>query len=489
MKFTAAAAVLASGNAEPSSSSMAGFPAHSVISNLRSNDQLLFSQAMSSLSLPSRRDDGDNNHRSLVMDNGSGDGRKRRGGKKPLRDFVDATRASNLRNLVESEQGPLDECDPREADVGVLSCEPGKYCLETRLALSNGLTESHLPPVTDKSLGGVCVQDTAISRNLQGNTTDYTTVIELVYGLCYGNISTDLGLTCDCSGVDVVAYKGRASCTSTPGCVDLFTLPCNTTITACGDRSISYDVTGPYTGTGTDCYSYTLDNTLVGEFVSCTSYVYAGSYIPASCSMTINDVTCSYCVPFNETSYTSFSCNNTAFPVYGDMSAPYDTLRIHALSYLLFNDTFPCPNGCNLCGDDMMYVAGTGNVTVDGLGSIRCDYLHYGGLIGLVPAEQCGPLSEVVIASCNCTMPLPPTVSPAPSASAAPTPVGTDTDSPVAGFPTFTPPGSTPQPGVTAPPATAPTSGTTTIRVQTFSMLGLVTAAVGIVAAVVAGTN
>jgi hypothetical protein len=97
------------------------------------------------------------------------------------------------------------ECDPylseEHADVGILSCGAGKYCMES----------------TDSSMGGLCVDNVATDRTLQvvGNKT----VFELAYDLCY---TTKLShYSCECN-MDLDAKSGMLSCVGSERCAELY---------------------------------------------------------------------------------------------------------------------------------------------------------------------------------------------------------------------------------------------------------------------------
>ena len=125
--------------------------------------------------------------------------------------WADVRKESVLRNLVASQPGPLVECDPH-ADVGVLSCGPGQYCLESHLVLGQWAgTSKILEAVAPK--GGLCLLNTTDSRRLQEEsvTTGLNTV-ETMFEICYGESSKFYD--CKCDDVDVEDYTGSV-------CLDL----------------------------------------------------------------------------------------------------------------------------------------------------------------------------------------------------------------------------------------------------------------------------
>jgi hypothetical protein len=220
MKFASAAASLA----DNAGSSLAFH--HAILGNLN----LLNGQQRSPPQVPS-----------TVVD--MRPGRVGRMNGRTLRAVAEAGREATLRKLIASEERTLLECIPQEslvevADVGVLLCGPGQFCLE----LNNG---------------GLCVPEDWFPEDWSpedwSNMTAppySTSIIEEMYEVCYGNFSTVYTLyTCECSGVDVELYTGSVQCNSTSYCIDTQSFPCNLNITYCNAPSFSYDVTAAYTGT------------------------------------------------------------------------------------------------------------------------------------------------------------------------------------------------------------------------------------------------
>jgi hypothetical protein len=387
-----------------------------------------------------------------------------------FRALAEAGREAALRNLVASGGDSLQECDPQEeqdwgagagADVGVLSCGPGRYCLETHLAAT--------------ALGGICVPDSissssSSSRQLQpgdGTLPNMTAppsvptnVLERVYDACYGSMNfTQLypEFTCECSGVDLELYTGYLQCNTNGFCIDEQTFLCNVTETFGDDTTFTYEITAPRTFTYARCVNYT-EPIVVS---ACSVNTYTGDPYLSSCSMQINGTTCSACGLAdcdytgggNVTTCIAFDCTNTDYPIEGYFF-PYSSLGFFIKLSLLANDTLPCEGGCNLCGDNGVYMTNQGNVTIDGYGDIPCYYIEYLAWIGQVPPDRCGPLGEAVFSECACAPPEGETMGPQDSATPSPAGAG-----PTEGPSMAAPEGETPGPQDSATPSPA---GTTT---------------------------
>ena len=175
---------------------------------------------------------------------------------KPQTSGGDAT-GSLLQNKVSAQQLALKECDPtsEDADVGILSCDPGQYC------------KSH----SDSSLGGVCA---AVARKMASK----------------GPCSANYPYKCDCSNVNSVTYSGQAVCEDIPyicypGCSD-YCVSLNVTITLTQGKKVLYE----------GCYNFTRPYPAI----------FCYTYDPSSynCVYSINGVNCRSCTS------THFDCTN-----------------------------------------------------------------------------------------------------------------------------------------------------------------------------------
>jgi hypothetical protein len=358
-------------------------------------------------------------------------------GERKVHTWAQRQRAQQLVNLVET-QKVLEECDPYP-DTGILSCGPGRYCIESALLpiTIDGTDE-------ETSLGGICVDETPNLANqhrlLQG--VNETSLIDDIAELCSGNTTNnDEYVSCDCVDIDVEAYSGSVSCSYTPLCGDLPNI-CQSNITFC--YSMTYDLTveAQYEGTGTLCYNFTSPET----FEYCYGVVYAGSPEPESCTMQAFGEQCNSC-GFTQVTYPGddtpqdcleFDCSNTQLGL-AETLCDYSVMEVVIADYLLYS-ALPCPDGCNLCGPDGYMTSPYANITLPTGEAYACGLLEIASLAGYFAGfepDLCSILPPLVEGPCGCET--------GPS-----TPGGGGTTEP-----------GTPTAPTTAPPATTPTTPTT----------------------------
>jgi hypothetical protein len=234
----------------------------------------------------------------------------------------------NLANSVVLEKAPHEECNPKAssvpngtADIGILSCGSGRYCVESE----------------ESTLGGFCVDDhhSFVSRSLQGNTT----VIENMAYACQNTATNG----CTCTGVDVASYTGSITCPYGQYCVDAPNV-CGDNVTVCYSSEYSLSVSAPDTGTAERCYSFTEPT----SFSYCYK-LFAAVAEAATCEMQIDGALCSTCTYNTTDGCKIFDCTNTPFE-YGGNSCDYSVPELEVSDYLLYN-FLPCPGGCSICGD------------------------------------------------------------------------------------------------------------------------------------------
>ncbi len=378
MKFAGAAAVLA-GKALPAEFSRL----EHVITTFKSQNQ-----------------DSGRAHRSLLGGGSTNGSNERMTGRDLKKGWADTRRESALRNLLASQPGPLEKCDPH-ADVGVLSCGPGRYCLESQLALGQWMGGRMLEAVAP--MGGFCVEDTVVSRRLQDANSTTLNEVESMYEICYGDSSAYYS-HCSCDGVDVEEYVGTLTCKTEPLCFDFQTYFCQTNVTICSSTSNTFIATAPETSTLTLCSYYTEPSVLSG----CTEYINTPSDLPVSCTMQVNGTDCNSCylalydVLDDPTYCPIFDCSNTAFPENNELCT--GTLPQSMIAFAFLNETLPCPGGCNLCGEGFMN--NPGNVTI-GDDEFSCYQVEFLAFLGSFTSAECETLADIFEEPCECPVPSP----------------------------------------------------------------------------------
>lgn len=467
----------------------------------------------------------------------------------------DHGRSARLRNLLGSAAAdhnnppPHDNefCDPHNnnnnnADehddvLGVLACGPGWYCAESdsggssippgpasgedevqgdnKGSNSNGDTPREQdPPAT--ALGGKCVKDNTrpgmaaagdvTHRQLQQDSSannNVTNLIEFMAYQCYDyppvGVSNDYNFSCDCQGVDEMAYSGISSCSiAVPLCTEYETFCGVENITQCLTFTRSLNVTGVEEYTTSTCTYYTSPETSS----SCTGLTFNGpeDEYASSCSLSVEGVACNSC-GFDKFDYLDdgnmisclvFDCSNTVFGEVGSFC--YGDLALQ-ISSVWFEEELPCEGGCYVCGDEGEYTDFYANVTVPGLGDIPCYILDFYAVGGLdFGAEFCNsPNRSIIEEQCGCavvgggdggdnlTSTTAPTGMPATKEDMSEPPVvGPETEGGGSA------PSTTPPTGSTGGAAATPTSGASTtvmIKTTTGLMLGLAAAATAYAAA------
>jgi hypothetical protein len=189
-----------------------------------------------------------------------------------------------LRNRASQKTAEV-ECDPTasDADVGILSCGLGKYCME----------------VEDSGLGGLCVEAADVERDLQVSEPaigDYCDPLSPRYG----------AYTCDCTNFDVASGTGSFECLfDEEYCVDPAYSICAIVV---GAADVAMD--GSYVAS--TCYDF------FKPYDQSTCFEYSST---GTCAIDFNGMQCNSCerVDFigdddvleNEYTCLEFDCTNT----------------------------------------------------------------------------------------------------------------------------------------------------------------------------------
>ena len=327
-----------------------------------------------------------------------------------------------------NEQAVLTECDP---NVGVLSCGHGKYCAES----------------VESSQGGYCTtQNGADVTNLPGRRRQQVvgrlSIIELADLFCNRPEETGLTVDCNCT-VDFASFSGEFSCYFGPDCTDITTGCEGESFPLCSTEQLDATMEGPASYSYTSCYTQTLPGTSE-QFSYCTDFSYSESTGPA-CDIEVEGVACNSCGiavgggdQYGENCEV-FDCTNTIAGYAGDRCGAFSdpALRSVVLVEYLYENRWPCADGCNLCGEGGRMTTGSNNFTypaqfLDTNVSIACYDLQYDALTGgLSQGDYCTNLPPLVNDVCGCVAP--PTT--APNSPPSEPPAGTPTDTPPTGTP------------------------------------------------------
>lgn len=304
-----------------------------------------------------------------------------------------ASRLLQNRLVAAAKKGDLgEECDPSSTAgmLGVLSCGPGRYCVESSRLVSGEMVEDGIPSTFTSSLGGFCVKDattdTGINhRKLQGDYywENATSTIGYVNYRCYNRPSENIsyGVSCECTGIDVEAYTGFANCSVTESFKDGYCFPwvktwCGDNITLCGSRWYNYNFTGPDEWAFTFCFA----NADPEGVSSCLTYTFSGLYWeehPTSCLLQVDGIDCNSCFLADydyygigiSSEYVVYDCSNTAQASegYSCVSAWFTFAGVD-----LAKEEMPCDGACMLCGERGGYITEGLSVTMSGLGEVDC---------------------------------------------------------------------------------------------------------------------
>jgi hypothetical protein len=358
-----------------------------------------------------------------------------------------------LKNILASQEGTF-ECDPAssDADVGLLSCGMGNYCMESQ----------------DSKLGGFCVESPmAFDRDLQDGISENYTDSDLTPTQYCNESSPYFGyFECDCDEFDVANNTGTISCdVEVNYCFGVYA--CNDT---CANLSITYSTDGEsyrytacydffspyeqrfcyyYTSSAlgtTDC-AISLDNELCtscntsslldpecGEFdcenvgmgISGNSCI-DGFYPPIvyDCFAGGSTTSCNIC-PFSDdplfpdASLGNYTCGELDAALGEELIDVYSCAVLQLFSYdVCCNSSTPEPFLCALCGADMGTTIPDGVVSILTQPDRTCAELEVAAAAGAITRLQCPLLQPFVPTPCGC-MPTTPTPAPIEGPTAAP---------------------------------------------------------------------
>jgi hypothetical protein len=251
-----------------------------------------------------------------------------------------------------------------------------------------------------------------------GNSTT-ATFLDALLDLCYpaeGGTVDSAATSCTCSDVDRTAYSARVSCTYSTECRDVAS-PCEDNdeiVNVCFEMTYEVRVTAPYTSRARSCYEVTTPFLLTYCYES-RSYVGSGYVDPyTSCDINIDGVSCNYCYSTSITDdygYTNYctilDCSNT--PLQSLAGQHYGTFCDEGLIDAVIaahvaNRSFPCSNGCNLCGaGGHMTDQGANWITAGSTYTSTCYETQYHALSGgFSGTPYCSTLMASIKDVCGC---------------------------------------------------------------------------------------
>jgi hypothetical protein len=186
-------------------------------------------------------------------------------------------RSSGL--LTNINKQTLKECSPSSsgqshADVGVLSCGLGRYCLES----------------SDSSTGGYCVSNKSqMPGRRRQQVVGRMSIIELADLFCNRPEETGLTVDCNCT-VDFSNFSGEFSCSFGPDCTEVLNGCAEETIPLCSTEFLDATLVGADSYNYTSCYTQLLP--LSNEqFTYCTDFGYTKTDGP-TCDIEVEGVRC-----------------------------------------------------------------------------------------------------------------------------------------------------------------------------------------------------
>jgi hypothetical protein len=169
----------------------------------------------------------------------------------------------------------LEECTlSSTADVGILSCGLGKYCVES----------------SDSPTGGYCVSNNSrMPGRRRQQVVGRMSILELADLFCNRPEETGLTIDCNCT-VDFSNFSGEFSCYFGPDCTQVLNGCAEETFPLCSTEQVDATLVGVDSYSYTSCYTQFLP--LSNErFTYCTDFGYTATDGP-TCDMEVEGVPC-----------------------------------------------------------------------------------------------------------------------------------------------------------------------------------------------------
>jgi hypothetical protein len=281
-----------------------------------------------------------------------------------------------LKNTPNSEEN-FQQCDPEaeDADVGVLSCGVGRYCVESG----------------DSKMGGYCVSTPdELDRSLQGAAT----LLNNVYA-SFCSDGSEFSAQCNCTNYDPTAYTLDVMCMETEEC-NSYTSICAINVTSC----ISYDFTISVTAPGTYATERCFEDSEPYVQRTCYGSVAVADGLNDECIISVDDVECNSCVFDDRCDSYAFDCTNTGAKRAG--STCDEGVFVAPILYYL--RTYGCDYyACPICGGEDFVSTNPGGTIDFGEGATTCAAVAQVALLGGFDETFC---QEVVVPNvteaCGC---------------------------------------------------------------------------------------
>jgi hypothetical protein len=269
------------------------------------------------------------------------------------------------------------ECDPEEldADIGVLSCGIGRYCVESEQSMT----------------GGFCVTSPdEVDRGLQEEDGGLILIDGIFTAFCADEANKSY---CACE-VDRDNYLLYVSCVDNTGkyCIE-YSSSCGANITTCHLYDLSINVTAPLESSRRICVQYTEP---YEQKVCYESNRFNGS-ITDTCNFEVEGVTCNSCQILEPVDNSSlpcyeFDCTNTIASSSGYWLCDEGVLVAPIVNYLA---TYGCDYYvCPICGGDDFVSTNPGGLIELDDGTTTCAAVAQAALLGAFNETFC---QEVVI--------------------------------------------------------------------------------------------
>jgi hypothetical protein len=276
------------------------------------------------------------------------------------------------------------ECNPEsgDADVGVLSCGVGRYCVES----------------DESTMGGLCVASTAEEeeedRVLQAEQFNLFDGLYRVFCDPTAPYSAD----CNCTGIDSEAYTLEVSCSRAENCTQYISI-CGENTTSCINYGFNFNLSGPGMYVVDRCF----EDRLPYYQKTCYHILSYGSGVAEGCVISVNDDDCFSCAIDTTAgggNCYQFDCTNTISKRAGDLCVQ----GVYVAPILNYLRTYGCDlYTCPICGGDDFVATNPGGLIDLGDGQTSCAAVAQVALLGGFDETFCQDVViPGVVAPCGC---------------------------------------------------------------------------------------
>ncbi|KAG7362241.1 hypothetical protein IV203_025907 [Nitzschia inconspicua] len=313
-----------------------------------------------------------------------------------------------------------------DADIGILSCPTGQYCIESSQSSLGGYCHSRVHVVEEAIMEEQVIRNPPFGRRQRTRElyNDYeddtqTPFLDLAQDLCSmatpaaaaSNSTTehamhnlDKSFQCDTCTIRHTDYMAEFDCSYGSECYSLGSLCNSTQVEFCQSHSLEGTLLGQHDFQFKACYTITKPQ----DFSYCITYnYYPETDQDTSCEIEIDGVICNSCTLIFQDPITGdwcreFDCDNTPLGKSASI-CDYSILEAFTTGYLY--NQLPCDNGCNLCGDGKRMVDASATQQFTGsrvVASTFCFQRQLQALTGSYNPQQCLELEDLLDGSCHC---------------------------------------------------------------------------------------